>query len=232
MSTFQELTARLAVGAVGGPNSATLRVWSPAGDSDVYAAVRDIAGDLKVSLHESGQCHAGLTSQFALREKEVVEELGSRHQNRWQRQTHVGSRFIAPLQFSFPSSELRVWRPVRRDDARLLWISDPGHGRSIIVTCGYSGQSVSDEDWPGKPNGTQLVATKTLPNGEKFWLIWQNCPTSERELSMMRAARDRLARKAMIPFRSTSASDQPMARILVFEEDKPQPVLVVLDMAA
>lgn len=200
--------------------------------SDVYAAIRDIAGELKVSLHESGQCHAGLTSQFALREQEVVEQLGSRHQNRWQRNTHVGSRFIAPLQFAFPSTELRVWRPVRQDDARLLWLPDPGRDRSIIVTCGYSGQSVSDEDWPGKPNGTQLVATKTLPNGEKFWLIWQDCPTSERELSMMRSARDRLAREAMIPFRSTSAGDQPMARILAFEEDKPQPVLVVLDMAA
>jgi hypothetical protein len=91
---------------------------------------------------------------------------------------------------------------------------------------------VEDATWPGKANGTQLIGTKILPNGEKFWLLWQDCPTSERELSMMRSARDRLAREQMLPFKSTGDSKEAIARMLVFEEDKPQPVLVVLDMAA
>lgn len=49
---------------------------------------------------------------------------------------------------------------------------------------------------------------------------------------MMRSARDMLAREAMLPFKSNGDSNEALARILVFEEDKPQPVLVVLDMAA
>lgn len=231
MRASADLTARLVVGKADGPFSATLRVWSDARRSDVYAAVRDTGGDLKVSLHSSGECHAGLTSQFATQEMEVVRRLGSRHQNLWRRNTHTGSQFVAPLQFAFPSSELLTWRGGPLHDPLLLWISDPGPDRSIIVTCGYSGQSVADDAWPGKPNGSQLVATKVLPNGEKFWLLWQDCPTSEREHRMMRSARDRLSQESMIPF-SSADSAVPMSRILVFEEDKPHPVLVILDMAA
>ena len=58
----------------------------------------------------------------------------------------------------------------------------------MIVTCGFSGQSLQDENWPGRANGTHLLAAKVLPNGEKFWLLWEEYPTGEVERAMLAEA--------------------------------------------
>ena len=70
-----EFVARLAVGRPDGPSSGVLRIWSPKGKSDVYASMRGIAGQVKISLHESGTYIAGLTTQFAAKEVEAVWTL-------------------------------------------------------------------------------------------------------------------------------------------------------------
>ena len=160
------------------------RIWSPSGKSDVYASVRERAGDFKVSLHESGECNAGLTSQFAAQEASAVTAMGgSRHQSRWIRDTHTGSRAVIPLQFAFPASELRTWREAPVQDSGITWIDPPSGGRSIVVSCAFSEQCLLDDKWPGCESGTHLVCWKLLPSGEKFWLLWEDCPTTAREQS-------------------------------------------------
>lgn len=105
-----EFVARLVVGQEGVPTSGTLRIWSPPGKSDIYAAMRGIAGECKVSLHASGECLAGLTKQFARKESDAVNTMGgSRHQSKWTRATHAGSRVITPPQFVIPASELQTF---------------------------------------------------------------------------------------------------------------------------
>jgi hypothetical protein len=39
------------------------RIWQGKNNDDIYVAPRPIAGAWKVSLHPSGYCYAGLTSQ-------------------------------------------------------------------------------------------------------------------------------------------------------------------------
>ena len=56
---------RVAVGPREGPKSGVWRIWPGKNKSDVYVAVRSYAGIFKVSLHESGDCYVGLTTQFA-----------------------------------------------------------------------------------------------------------------------------------------------------------------------
>ena len=100
MASSRQFVVRLAAGAPEGPYSSAFRIWSPAGKSDVYAGVRERSGEMKVSLHADGNCLAGLTSDFAHREPVALAALGGkRHQSKWQRTTHVGSQFVAPLQF-------------------------------------------------------------------------------------------------------------------------------------
>jgi hypothetical protein len=117
-----DLVVRLAVGTPEGPNSATVRIWSPKGKSDVYASMRERAGDFKVSLHESGECNAGLTKQFAKKETDALNALGGkRHQNTWMRTQPSIREEVIPVQFVFPASELRTWRdPVR--DKSIIWL--------------------------------------------------------------------------------------------------------------
>ena len=71
---------RVVVGRIYEPQSAVFRIWSPRGKSDVYAGVREITGEIKISLHETGECNAGLTTQFAMQEvtmAPILSELSS-----------------------------------------------------------------------------------------------------------------------------------------------------------
>ena len=226
-----DFVARLAVGGSDEPRSGTFRVWSPKGKSDVYAGIRDIAGEIKISLHESGHCLAGLTHQFAAKEADAVTRLsGKRHQSTWTRPTHTGRSIVNPLQFSIPASELRQWENTSGDN-KTTWIDPPKSTHSIIVSCIFSGQTLSDAEWPGRQNRTHLVGTKLLPNGEKFWLVWQDCPTSDLEHNMILEAKARMAATKMIPFSHRGESSSPPTRSLIFKKCPNKALLLVLDAA-
>ncbi len=229
-----EFVARLVVGQERLPTSGTLRVWSPVGKSDIYAAMRGIAGECKISLHASGECLAGLTEQFARTESDAVSAMGgSRHQSRWTRATHVGSRVVTPLQFVIPSSELRPFPKSSISSSRngSTWIVPPASGRSIIVSCLFSGQQVQDANWPGRAYQTHLVGSKHLPNGEKFWLIWQDSPTGDVERLMLTDASAHIARTEMVPFSGSNDPSEPARRFLIFKEFREDRQLIVMDAA-
>jgi hypothetical protein len=188
-----DLVIRLAIGHKDGPNSAPLRIWSPEGKSDVYAGVRERAGDMKVSMHESGECCAGLTTQFSKQETVAVAAMGgSRHQSKWVRTKHTGLQVVIPLQFVFPESELRNWRQESVKDEKTLWISPPKNGHSIYVSIAFSGQEISDDKWPGVGDGTNLVDSKLLPNGEKVWVLWKEYITTNAVLTTFSEAREHM----------------------------------------
>lgn len=211
--------------------SATIRIWSPRGKSDIYAGERSTTAQLKISLHGSGECLAGLTTPFAAAEPEVMEALaGRRAQSRWHRLTHVGSRFIAPLQFSFPASELSAWCPSPPDDPKLTWIPTPAVGRSILVTCGFSGGTIADDHWPGREKGVVFLASKLLPNGEKTWILWQDCKTEQLELDVLNRSRERIVTGGIIPF-AASPVGAPAPRTFLFSESAADRHLLVIDSA-
>lgn len=233
MPRSNDIDARLAIGSAEGPNSAIFKVWSPRGKSDVYASVRECAGVFKVSLHGTGECKAGLTKQFADTQLEALSAMGgTRHQSEWQRLTHVGSRIVTPLQFVVPASEIRSWREKEVDSAKVTWLPMPAPERSVIISCIFSGQKLPDEEWPGRKNGTVLVGTKHMPNGEKFWLLWQDCPTSQHEPLMLRQGAEVRSQREMVRF-SGVPEDAPLGpRLLIFKEFTEDRLLVVMDSAA
>jgi len=234
MIKTDDFVVRVAVGSLLGPRSAAFRIWSPPGKSDVYASVRNIAGEIKISLHETGECNAGLTNQFAKRETVAVDAMGgSRHQSRWNRLQHVGSRMVVPLQFVIPASELRSTASESAAASRnVTWLEAPEQGRSIIISCAFTGQSLADHEWPGRRNGTHLLGIKLLPNSEKFWLFWQDCPTSPIEYMIFSEAEAHM--KWQIPVRFSDITDDtpPAPRRLLFREFAEDRLLVVLDAAA
>jgi hypothetical protein len=233
MPKIDNFVERVAVGNSQGPQSAVFRIWSPPGKSDVYAGVREIAGEIKISLHETGECNAGLTTQFAVQEAPAVAAIGgSRHQSQWTRHTHVGSRVVTPLQFAIPATELMLWRVQPIVTEKLTWLEPPVQGRSVIISCLFTGQSFADDEWPGRRNGTHLLGTKLLPNGEKFWLVWQDCPTGPVEQMILSEAQAHMKQQRMVRFSSITDDTSPAPRRLIFKEYPADQLLVVLDAAA
>jgi len=157
---------------------------------------------------------------------------GSRHQSRWTRATRVGSRVITPLQFVIPASELRSFpqSSLSGFQNNITWVVPPASERSVIVSCLFSGQEVQDTDWPGRPHQTHLIGSKILPNGEKFWLIWQDFPTGDVERLMLAEASAHMARTKMVPFSGNDPSES-VRRLLIFREFHEARQLIVMDAA-
>jgi hypothetical protein len=221
--------ARVAIGRDLKPQSAVFRIWSPKGKSDVYAAVSAIAGKIKISLHGSGKCNAGLTTQFAASEDGSVAAMGgSRHQSKWTRKTHMGSRVVIPLQFAIPASQMRLWKE-QSVSQKITWLEPPKHDHSVIISCIFSGQSLPDDNWPGRFNGTNLLGSKILPNGEKFWLIWQDCPTSMLEHDILAEAEAHMKQQKMVRFSGITHETPPPQRQLIFKEYLDEQLLVIID---
>jgi hypothetical protein len=209
------------------------RVWSPLRKSDVYASVRGIAGEFKISLHETGECIAGLTTQFVKQETAAVDAMGgSCHQSRWTRLKHVGSRMVVPLQFDIPASELRsIESESATASKKMTWLEPPEQGLSVIISCAFTGQSLADDEWPGRRNGTHLLAIKLLPNSEKFWLFWQDCPTGPIEQMIFSEAEAHMKRQKMVRFSGITDDTPPAPRHLLLREFAEDRLLVVLDAA-
>lgn len=172
--TFSNLTVRFGVGLPGAARSSVWRVWTESAKSDVYVAVRSMAGVMKISLHRSGVCHAALTKSFEARlPQEASLPDGSRYLDRWMRPTHVGSQLVVPCRLVFPASELRHRGPDEEQlDPSIKWLPPPPSTKMIDVACTYSGQVFGSDEWPWKQLGAEFIARVMLGNGEVFWLVY------------------------------------------------------------
>jgi hypothetical protein len=171
MSIAPEFTVRFGVGAENGPRSGVWRVWANRGKSDVYVAIRMIAGLKKISLHATGNCNASMTSQEAKNNPTAVDRLGgTRHIDKWHRPVGTGELLSIPLRIRFPESELRSGTPSPKE-TKIHWLAPPPVDHSIDVVCIFTSDSLSPAEWPWKSEGGEYIASTQLPNGETFWLI-------------------------------------------------------------
>ncbi|MFZ1805277.1 MAG: hypothetical protein WAU05_15215 [Nitrospira sp.] len=69
-----------------------------------------------------------------------------------------------------------------------------------------------------------------MPNGEKFWLIWQDFPTGDLERMMLAEARTHMVKTKMVTFSGNDPCSPPQ-RLLIFREFLDDRQLVVMDAA-
>ena len=64
-----------------------------------------------------------------------------------------------------------------------------------------------------------------------FWLIWQDCPTTDQEREILREAEYLAAKTAMVPFSGGNEDPEPPDRTLIFKELFADRCLLVMDAA-
>jgi hypothetical protein len=166
-----KLIMRFSIGTEDGLRAGIWRVWTVHKKSDIYIAVRTIAGLYKVSLHETGQCNASMTSQAVLADPSLLQKQGgNRHLDRWQRPPPMKDLLSIPLRLRFPASELRPGVDHLPNDKAINWLPTPPEGHALDVLCIFTGSEFSGTR-PWKGDETSLLASRRLPNGETFWLI-------------------------------------------------------------
>ena len=174
MAKIDDFTIRFTVGAKDGLRSGIWRVWSNPGKSDIYIAIRTIAGLNKMSLHSTGWCSASMTSQEAKSNPAALQSQGgTRHLDKWHRPLLSGNLLSIPLRLRFPASELRPCIDPPPQAARIHWLPSPPVDHAIDVLCMFTSSIFEADEWPLKSDGADLLTSTLLPNGETFWLISQ-----------------------------------------------------------
>jgi hypothetical protein len=118
----------------GSRRSATRRVWTARHADDVYAAARLVAGDIKISLHESGSWQHGFASDDKAHGFRVPRQ--SRHFSIWQRPEEIVPGWTRAVRIIIPDAALQI-RPA------------PGTARRPVIDllASYGGDATIAEIW-------------------------------------------------------------------------------------
>lgn len=123
-------TVRFCIGAADGDHSATWRVWAGSTASDVYLAVRDIAGEQKFSLHESGDWR----HQFASPELAEAYGFGSRIIDQWRQPPELGeSRLTLGFSVRARLRDLAAYPDRGRPPKDVVWLPAAPEGMATIA---------------------------------------------------------------------------------------------------
>ncbi len=104
---MQELAIRFGVSDGNGNRSATWKVWTPTGKSDVYLACRALGGQLKASLHESGNWHIAYSEKTYTESVEnIVPTQKGRFMSLWDRPKAIAPGVTLAYRIVTPPSAL------------------------------------------------------------------------------------------------------------------------------
>jgi hypothetical protein len=159
---------RLAVGDARGACSSVWRFWQGRNTDDLYIAPRNIAGCIKISLHDTGWFSLALTKQFygQLRDAgDVPESVTNRTIAQWQRGIEPQHGCTEVLNILFPSEFLATQFTSVEKDTCL--ISPPENGKAVIIFCFISSPSAQIALAPDQIEIGRCV----LSTGEKFIII-------------------------------------------------------------
>ncbi len=120
---------RFCIGEYTGSHSTTWKIW--VNRNDVYLSSRMLASDIKVSLHESGDCQYSHTSEsFATTGKRNQE----RHIQKWKRRNiYPESSVVHLFRIIIPSTELRLASTEKKETKGVVWYKAPPLGYGAYI---------------------------------------------------------------------------------------------------
>lgn len=164
---------RFGVRASTGHRAATWKIWTPGGQkNDVYLACRELNGELKASLHESGKWHVSFTPSFY--ESSFADESTKPHTRfatMWDRPKEIAPGYTLAFRIVVPWNSATVEPEEELED--IVWVSSAPKGHQHEFAIFISLQTCVVTDWPGK-NGmnSKLVGSFLLAGGETVWIIY------------------------------------------------------------
>jgi len=161
-----------------GEHSSIWKVW--AWKDDVYLASRGMGGDLKVSIHGSGQCQLSATSA-------VIASLGianqMRHTAMWRRPDLDASGRCRALQLILPRSEMRSRAATCRPSRPATFLPLPAITEAAVVDLILAGSGPR----PGVELSPPLLhlGTLSLASGGVVALGWRIASLGPRDLQVI-----------------------------------------------
>lgn len=120
---------RFCIGEPAGPHSTTWKIWANRGD--VYLSSRMLASDIKVSLHQSGDCQYSRTSESFARTGKPNQD---RHIQKWKRRRiYPESGVVHLFRIIIPTTELRLTSAEQKEVKGIVWHMAPPIGYGAYI---------------------------------------------------------------------------------------------------
>lgn len=174
-------TIRFGVGITGGVHASTWSVIyneTAKGKSEIYLANRKLGGELKASMHDSGQWHIAFSNEmFEKRVKGVIPNLDKRFIDTWPKPPEVETGLVLAFKIVTPWVAVNSTNPVKKS-TKVHWINPPPDDKCVTTYILISTPSARIADWPGKNQGTSLVHSIVMRNNEVLWIVTDitDCP--------------------------------------------------------
>jgi hypothetical protein len=206
---------RFGVGTADEPYVPVWRIWAQR--SDAYLSARDIAGTLKISLHESGEWVTQFTTQSGIR-----IDGASRRVVSWQRPPPFADGWVQGPSVVVPAvewaGELNLQQKGKNLD-KVEWFAAPKAGEKlcfIVLFASKRGADIAGVSIDGDMHTTEPLQ---LENGGSVWLQVRYVPLGPGEPEHLNAL-DR-------EFRAFSTTGQPAElSAAAMEVFKDQPLVI------
>lgn len=191
--TKRDFHIRIGVKNDADQKSAVWRIWTAkAPKYDIYIAARNIAGEFKVSLHETGDWRAAITKQYA--EKlfdDSVNIPNERILDKWERPKALTKDLTLAYRIIVPNSDLEEGPSYTK---KIEWIAPKFENNNTEILLFLTKPTYKSEDWPGKKLGAKLVANYKLANNETLWIVYINIEMSKKFETTLKQMRKNLVK--------------------------------------
>jgi len=158
-----------------GHRSATWKLWTPIGvkKSDVYLACRELRGELKASLHESGSWHIAYTSKMY---EDKVKGTSAKHRDRfierWPRPKPISDGITLAYRIVTPWSS--TTSSIGKLKSNIICIPNAPKAKATEIDVIITAPNIPVTGWPTKRStDTSLVGSFDLENGDTVWVVYR-----------------------------------------------------------
>ena len=160
-----------------GNRAATWKCWSPSssGKNDVYIATRELGGAIKISFHQSGQCHLAYIQKYW--EEQVPNEFKNekgRYIYKWEVPEHneAGCKLLFRVVTPYSSTSV----PFKYSEYKKMnWVDNCPDGLATEVYFILALPGVTISGWPGNnAMDTKLIGSYELSDGTSLWLVFRD----------------------------------------------------------
>ncbi|HUY09290.1 MAG TPA: hypothetical protein VMW80_07540 [Candidatus Dormibacteraeota bacterium] len=180
---------RFAVFADDGRRSIGWTLWTSRHTRDAYLTPRPLGGTWKISLHQSGRWHSGLTQELVAK---APLPIASRHLDTWQMPDELGEGVRRSVELVFPDSELRLWPPGVSEPKPVVRVPAPGANHAACIELIFM---------PGAPpmllvvDAAFDVAELTLSDGNMLRVVARQIPWPATDVEWLLASKGDLLAK-------------------------------------
>ncbi|MEW8074170.1 MAG: hypothetical protein AB2826_27575 [Candidatus Thiodiazotropha sp.] len=142
-------------------------------------ACRALGGNLKASMHQSGNWHIAFSKiTFEEKVEGAVPSLDSRFVDKWPRPSEIAEGVTLAFRIVTPETAVSSNSEVKNPE-KVVWVSTPQDGEALEIYICITTPGAKISEWPCKDSmGTELIGSFQLNNDDTVWAVSKtiDCP--------------------------------------------------------